>query len=260
MADPCEYPWQEIVVRPAASGDDSECECSDAISIHVRATSAGVVPEASADASIFDLEEVWAAQGDRGRSGEVLWRASVVLASMMLAREKRSPGANAARSVIELGAGLAIAGLAIARGCARLTLTDLPEVVPAMEATIARNAGAAGACAVNAAALDWYDPSAGAALTVAGKYDVALASDCIYEGLAQTRALLKTAEALLREGGELVLLSGAHRDGVHVLPTTLRKSAAWEEPEVRRVDGDGRDVDDDSQVEYVFVSVKRAAG
>ena len=248
-------PWTEVVVRPAGDGDDG-----DAVTIHVRASSAGVVPEASADASIFDLEEAWAAQGDRARSREVLWRASVVLASMMLARARRSPGGGAL-AAIELGAGAGLAGLAIARGCARLTLTDLPEAVPSLEEAIVRNAGATGACAVDAAALDWYDAGACSALTAAGKYDLALASDCVYEGATQARALLRAAAALLRGGGELVCLCGAHRDGVHALAAALREGEAWGAPEVRRVDGGGMAAAGGGErAEYVFVRAARSGG
>ena len=99
-----------------------EMETDDDIVVRVQTNA---VVEASHDASIFDLEDVWAQQGDRAESGQVVWNASALLASMIL-RERRCVGVETNRdeSCIELGAG---AGVAVERGTG-LVLVHVPAV------------------------------------------------------------------------------------------------------------------------------------
>lgn len=74
------------------------------------------------------------------------------------------------RSVIELGAGAGLSGLACAvLGASRVVLTDLPENLALLERNAARNE-----LDVAVAALDWMAPH------TLGKFDVVIAADCVF--------------------------------------------------------------------------------
>ena len=69
------------------------------------------------------------------------------------------------RSVVELGAGAGLAGLACAvNGAARVVLTDLAENLPLLQRNAARNG-----LDVSVAAFDWMDPT-----TLGERFDVVL--------------------------------------------------------------------------------------
>ena len=232
-----------------------EMETDDDIVVRVQTNA---VVEASHDASIFDLEDVWAQQGDRSESGQVVWNASALLASMIL-RERRCVGVETNRdeSCIELGAGAGITGIALARLFSRVTLTDLPSCVAALENHIALNGDAitaAGCDQMDAMSLDWCSPPAE---HLRESYDVAVAADCVYEGAGVASALLRSAAALLKPSrGWLALLSGIHRDGVGHLEQLVTMSGDWDVPVVRFVDAHGVEARRD-ECDYVFLCVRK---
>ncbi|KAL4879828.1 putative methyltransferase-domain-containing protein [Aspergillus karnatakaensis] len=107
--------------------------------------------------------------------GGQLWPAGMVLAKYML-RQHRSSLVN--KTILELGAGGGLVGLAVASGCelgsSRLHITDQAPMLPLMEANIALNNLDS---SVIATVLDWGSPVPN---TIRRHPDVILAADCVY--------------------------------------------------------------------------------
>ena len=115
------------------------------------------------------------------------------------AREHSSPptvGKLEGARVIELGAGLGVPGLAAwTLGATEVLLTDLPENLPRLEASVARN-GAQGA--VRVAPLDWLAPLP--PQLVRTRWDVVVAADCVF-WVRLFEPLLATLRGLAEAGG-----------------------------------------------------------
>ena len=106
------------------------------------------------------------------------------------------------RSVVELGAGAGLAGLACAvNGAARVVLTDLAENLPLLQRNAARNS-----LDVVVAAFDWNAPDA-----LGERFDVVLAADCVFWP-ELFEPLLNAIEAVARPDGT-VLVAVTHRLG-----------------------------------------------
>ena len=106
------------------------------------------------------------------------------------------------RSVVELGAGAGLAGLACkVLGAARVVLTDLPENLPLLQRNAARNG-----LDVSVAAFDWLTPT-----TLGERFDVVLAADCVFWP-ELFEPLLNAVEAVARPDGT-VLIAVTHRLG-----------------------------------------------
>ncbi|KAL6236331.1 hypothetical protein BDW75DRAFT_113708 [Aspergillus navahoensis] len=107
--------------------------------------------------------------------GGQLWPAGMVLAKYML-RQHRSSLID--KTIVELGAGGGLVGLAVASGCevgpSPIYITDQVPMLPLMKANIALNNLAA---KVKAVVLDW-----GTALSdeIPRRPDIILAADCVY--------------------------------------------------------------------------------
>jgi predicted nicotinamide N-methyase len=136
--------------------------------------------------------------------GTTVWDASIVAAKMFERNERRGDFARARLTgarALELGAGVGLAGLALAALGADVTLTDVASVLPLLKTNVDRNlsppalavsapAWAAGAGACRVAELDWGDEGTwfpdrdrgGADATK--PYDVVVACDCIYKETA----------------------------------------------------------------------------
>lgn len=104
-----------------------------------------------------------------------VWEASVVLA-MALEWSSIKPG-----TVLELGSGLAVAGLAAALRGGDVVLTDLAEVVPrtVQRATTHRSLVASAGGSTTVVAFDWRDAAPGE-VVARGPYDLVLSADAIY--------------------------------------------------------------------------------
>ena len=98
----------------------------------------------------------------------VLWRSGVALARELDGAPLRG------RRVVELGCGLALPSMAVARAGARVLATD--ESAEPLE-LVARNAGANG-LRVETAVADWAQPEE---LLQRGPFDLVLAADVLYE-------------------------------------------------------------------------------
>ncbi|KAF7714329.1 Uncharacterized protein PECH_008873 [Penicillium ucsense] len=106
--------------------------------------------------------------------GGQLWPAGMVLSKYMLSTHAKD---LAGKSIVELGAGGGLVGLAVARGCEiglPLHITDQIPMFDLMKDNIALNHLDS---AVVASVLDWGEPIPG---HIPSKPDVILAADCVY--------------------------------------------------------------------------------
>ena len=131
------------------------------------------------------------------------------------------------RSVVELGAGAGLAGLASAvLGAARVVLTDLAENLPLLQRNAARN----GLDDVVVAAFDWNAPT-----TLGERFDVVLAADCVFWP-ELFEPLLNAIEAVARPDGT-VLVAVTHRLGrTDAFLGKLRRRGWTASPRPRRRD------------------------
>ena len=130
------------------------------------------------------------------------------------------------RSVVELGAGAGLAGLACAvNGAARVVLTDLAENLPLLQMNAARNG-----LDVSVAAFDWLTPT-----TLGERFDVVLAADCVFWP-ELFEPLLNAIEAVARPDGT-VLVAVTHRLGrTDAFLEKLRRRGWTASPRPRRRD------------------------
>ena len=130
------------------------------------------------------------------------------------------------RSVVELGAGAGLAGLASAvLGAARVVLTDLPENLPLLQRNAARNG-----LDVSVAAFDWLTPT-----TLGERFDVVLAADCVFWP-ELFEPLLNAIEAVAAPDA-VVLVAVTHRLGrTDAFLEKLRRRGWTASPRPRRRD------------------------
>lgn len=102
-------------------------------------------------------------QGSQGPSVKV-WEAGIVLARLLVEDDVLRQRLQAGGTVLELGAGAGVVGLAAALMGARVALTDLPRALPALRGNADRNGVAIAAAGgrVHLAALDWSEGGASA--------------------------------------------------------------------------------------------------
>lgn len=109
--------------------------------------------------------------------GHVLWEVSIIFARLL--DEGALPFEVSGRSVLELGAGCGVAGMACALHGASVALTDLPALVPHLEANVEQNLGP------RLTPYDWtvmpfdWTEEPPPQLRVR-RFDVVLATDCVY--------------------------------------------------------------------------------
>lgn len=126
--------------------------------------------------------------------GSRVWTAALVLANRTAAREPDVRG----RSVLELGAGCGVNGLAAAKlGASRVVITDfLPDMLANLRDNVALLDGpAAGVCEVSH--LDWASDEEPAAEA----FDVILAADCVLGAYHSVELLPSVVKRRLAPGG-----------------------------------------------------------
>ena len=147
---------------------------------------------------------------DSRGTGTMIWECGIVLAKYLERRCKAAGGAwLSGKRVLELGSGTGVAGLAAAALGARVTLTDLPAVVPLLQLNARRNGEAIGAKGgeTEVAELDW----ARGVESVDTSWDLVIGADLLYSpGGAQLDLLAATLRRLFRDG-EAVRLLLAHK-------------------------------------------------
>lgn len=129
--------------------------------------------------------------------GTTVWDASIVLAKYIEKNSRRGDFSRAkvrGRRVLELGAGMGLAGMAMALLGCDVAFTDIGDVLLLLRHNVEQNVSPAalklrdaawaaqevGSCRV--ASLDWADPACYAAFQP--PYDFILAADCVYSELA----------------------------------------------------------------------------
>jgi predicted nicotinamide N-methyase len=145
------------------------------------------------------LSDVSGAYG--GTCGSSLWAASTSLIEWLTREEQRQHRRLfEGRNVIELGAGLGFAGLALARlGARRVLLTDLPRQLPLLGRNLAANLPA---CShVSTAALQWGSPLPASCREVS--WDLVVATDVVYDENC-VAALASTLQDLCCRDGRTV--------------------------------------------------------
>ena len=169
------------------------------------------------------------------RSNEVglrLWPAALLFAEWALADPRRFAG----RSVLELGAGVGLCGLALAAtGAARVVLTDGDgRVVTNLRHNADLN-GFAGGGRVAVAEFAWAE--AGAFYASSGAFDAVVAADCVYDAAAAPALAGALAGALDANPAAAVYLANAVRNDA-TWAATLAALAARGLDATARVDGD----------------------
>lgn len=109
--------------------------------------------------------------------GGMVWEPAIVLSRFLASSDQPTGQYLAGKHVLELGSGTGTAGLAAATLGATVTLTDLPKVLPLAAMNIQANMGVTGD--VSLVPLDWGTASRWPQGTMP-KFDIVLASDCIY--------------------------------------------------------------------------------
>lgn len=129
------------------------------------------------------------------------------------------------RSAIELGSGVGLGGLALARArpACRVLLTDRDtDIMPSLRRNIDRFTAND---RVQCACVEWSSIEAAAA---GATYDVVLACDCVYRGNWKelARALLRCL-SLENQESRIILVSPNHRDGLDQLMYTLAEKGTF---------------------------------
>lgn len=128
-----------------------------------------------------------------GSMGSCLWAAALALVEFFAAEPARADG----KRVLELGAGLGAAGLALARLGATVRVTDRPSMLDLLQRNVRENDAK-----VAAAALSWgqLDPETEGA----GPFDLVIGSDVAYDSESYL-PLLETLTHFLQADAEAIL-------------------------------------------------------
>lgn len=142
-------------------------------------------------------------EGNQGRgTGWSIWDGAVAaalhleLAAAVLTQQLSSP------RVLELGSGTGLLGLAAAAALQLpVTVTDLPQVLPALQHNVALNARVAPLVQVQA--CDWLHPPRDAS-QLGGPFGLVLAADCVWlEELV--RPFVRTLQAVCSPGTQVLM-------------------------------------------------------
>ncbi len=155
----------------------------------------------------------------------MVWDASLVLADFLV---KQTPQPE--RTILELGAGLGLAGLAAAARGHRVTITDnTPDALDFVRLSAWRNRLAA----VEVALLDWQAPK------LPGQFDWLVGSDILYEPTAFT-PLLQIFGRYLKPQGKIYLAQGIRGQGPKAFFELAKPlyQVRFQEKKLRQAEGD----------------------
>ena len=142
-------------------------------------------------------------------TGMMVWDCAVAMCDVVADYDVEHPWSG--RNVVELGAGTGVVGLCAAALGARVTLTDLDEIVPLMESCAERNRALV-EDRVSCASLPWSAEGAAGLLAAVGPVDVVLVCECIVPRLFAMEPLVDTVAALLAsKPGAVALVAYEHR-------------------------------------------------
>ena len=139
-------------------------------------------------------------------TGLLLWNSGVVLAEWLRCSGKALRG----RSVLELGAGLGVAGLAAAQAGARVHMTDIEPALTELCAQVERNGSPEG---VTLSSLCWTEGPA------AARAEVARALEGVRVGPERGRPSMPAFDLVV--GADLIYSTAAHSALAHTLGALL---------------------------------------
>ena len=178
-----------------------------------------------------------------------MWDGAVVAAKYLEAAAASLRPQLTPPYVLELGSGTGLAGLAAAMALQLPTcLTDLPEVLPSLEANVASNPGVAEL--VSVAALDWTQQPADPA-SLGGPPGLIVAADCVWlEPLVQP-----FVACLASVAGPTSRVLMAHQSRSNRVDSLLfgLLGEAFETEPVPRLDGEP----DRGRIELLWLRTKR---
>eukprot|EP01062_Namystynia_karyoxenos_P018993 TRINITY_DN17100_c0_g1_i1.p1 TRINITY_DN17100_c0_g1~~TRINITY_DN17100_c0_g1_i1.p1 ORF type:complete len:374 (+),score=92.04 TRINITY_DN17100_c0_g1_i1:68-1189(+) len=178
----------------------------------------------------YDRSDPLSAVLDQSTIPQTIWPAAFPFAEWIAVAE----GAESlrGRSVLELGSGVGLCGIAAAAHAARVVLSDLDPVSLALcrcSRRLAANAAAAQRAGLEAVQLRWACPR-GAERAVAANggqlFDVVLGADVFYIA-ASLRAGLVTADHVLAPGGLFVCASAVRSDRTEDDLDSVPAEAGW---------------------------------
>lgn len=144
-----------------------------------------------------------------GTTGPQVWDAGIVLLRFLATAPVAAVLATHPR-VVELGSGTGVVGIAAAALGGKVTMTDLPEMLPLLRHNAFLNAELVTSArgSVSAVELRWGGSAIPAELA---DPELVLLSDCVFETAAAT-LLVRTLEQLCTQSNTTVLLANEQRE------------------------------------------------
>lgn len=172
----------------------------------------------AADAAVVESGQPIVAHGEAqlrnlrflcdGKIDGQIWGAGAALGRHLLARDTTHGKMleDERPSVVEIGSGVGIAGLAAAAaGASRVVLTDLQSVVERLDHSIALNRSATVGCEVLAMKLPWGDEDAAQRVAEDG-CDLVLAADVLYSAEPSVHTALRDSMITLARPRDALIL------------------------------------------------------
>ncbi|NOU05684.1 MAG: methyltransferase [Hyphomicrobiaceae bacterium] len=160
------------------------------------------------DGAIIDLSETH----DVFPYGLKVWESAVVMADYLGAEGAALNGV----SVLELGAGIGLPGMAAAKAGALVTATDHNQIALDLGA---RNAAANGVPQMTWTMVDWY------AWDLPGRFQIIAGADVLYDN-ATYPAILKILEVSLAAGGRVVFTDPMREQTLDFIE--MLRAAGWQ--------------------------------
>jgi predicted nicotinamide N-methyase len=158
--------------------------------------------------------DVWEKQGDREDSGFQIWPTSILLSRMFLS-DSFARFLNG-KSVVELGAGVGIPGLALSSRGIQTVITDhRADIVRLVESNIHLN----GIGCARADIIDWEIP---VSAEFQHSFDFVFACDVLYDQ-SKMGAFIGCLDSLVRANGRILVITAKEREGVYAFAPLLQQ-------------------------------------